>query len=141
MRGIEVHDKAYAYVTREAKEEFELLVFTPRDADAGVQVPKGTVEPGERPRAAVVRELHEESGLTDVEAVRPLAADSWEHPRKPKIYRRHFFHVPVTETRDTWTHTVTGDGEEVGTIYEYRWKPPTEVDLVSEMDAYLDQLP
>ena len=39
-----------------------LLVFD-HPADGGMQLPKGTIEPGERPEDAVRRELLEESGI------------------------------------------------------------------------------
>ena len=40
------------------------MVFTHRDIpEAGVQVPAGTVEEGETLDAAVLREVHEETGL------------------------------------------------------------------------------
>jgi 8-oxo-dGTP pyrophosphatase MutT (NUDIX family) len=62
--------KVTAFVTRESERGRELLVF--RHPSAGVQLPAGTVEPGETPEEAVLRELSEETGLTDVEIVRPL---------------------------------------------------------------------
>ncbi|TDO49141.1 NUDIX domain-containing protein [Kribbella sp. VKM Ac-2527] len=53
--------KAAAFVTRDRK----LLVFRkPHHPGTGTQVPAGTVEPGETPEAAVVREAEEETGLT-----------------------------------------------------------------------------
>ena len=61
--------KVVAYITRGD----ELLVFTHRDSpEAGVQVPAGTVEEGETLDAAVLREVHEETGLTPT-AVRNTA--------------------------------------------------------------------
>ena len=53
--------RAYAYITSGSR----LLLFTqPGAPDAGIQVPAGTIEPGESPRDAVMREAREETGLT-----------------------------------------------------------------------------
>ncbi|ODR81330.1 DNA mismatch repair protein MutT, partial [Haladaptatus sp. W1] len=88
-------DKAYAYITRSGAQFRQLLVFEHANKDAGVQVPKGTIEDGEDPREAVVREVREESGLTEFASIRPLSTDVWDHHEKPKAYRRHFFHLVV----------------------------------------------
>lgn len=132
-------DKAYAYVTR-SDGDASLLVFEHRDAAAGVQVPKGTVEAGEEPCDAVVRELYEESGLEAVETVRRLATDTWDHHSKPKAYRRHFFHVEVDDAPEAWEHTVTGGGEDHGVVYSYFWADPAEVSLTRDMGDYLDRV-
>ena len=54
--------KALAAVVRSEAGPTDVLVF--RHPFAGVQLPKGTVEPGETIEAATLRELREESGLT-----------------------------------------------------------------------------
>jgi len=62
--------KVTAFITREANEVRQLLVF--RHPDAGIQLPAGTIEVGETPEAAVLREVREETGLTAVEIVAHL---------------------------------------------------------------------
>jgi 8-oxo-dGTP pyrophosphatase MutT (NUDIX family) len=62
--------KVTALVVREAPEGAELLLF--QHPHAGIQVPAGTIEPGEEPQAAALREAAEETGLTAFAAVRPL---------------------------------------------------------------------
>lgn len=135
LRSVE---KAYAYVTR--PETDEILVFSHPDPVAGIQIPKGTVDPGERPRAAVIRELREESGLDAPQSVEHVVSDTWPHPTKPKVYRRHFFHLVVAEERDAWHHTVTGGGEDDGMTFSYFWADPAEVELVADMDDYLHRV-
>ncbi len=50
--------KVLAYITRQRGNETQLLVFEHLDfPDAGVQVPKGTVEPGEAIERAAQREV------------------------------------------------------------------------------------
>ena len=53
-------DKVYAYITHANK----LLVFKHVDfPEAGIQVPAGTMDAGETPEMAVMREVFEETGL------------------------------------------------------------------------------
>ena len=59
-------------ITREGAAGRELLVFRHDNPAAGVQVPAGTVDPGEPPDRAVLREAWEESGLAALRIVRPL---------------------------------------------------------------------
>lgn len=130
--------KACAYVTRN---ERELLVFESAEHD-GLQVPKGTVEPDEDVRRALYREVEEESGLATVGSVQRLASDVWTRRRSPlKRYVRHFFHVDVHEPRDSWTHTVTGEGSEAGMEFEYSWlELPAEDDFALALDDYVPLL-
>jgi 8-oxo-dGTP pyrophosphatase MutT (NUDIX family) len=57
-------DKVTAFVTRGSGAAAELLLL--RHPVAGVQLPAGTVDLGENPEAAVLRELREEAGLSAV---------------------------------------------------------------------------
>jgi putative (di)nucleoside polyphosphate hydrolase len=132
-------EKAYAYVTRDCART-ELLVFEHADREAGVQVPKGGIEDGEAPREAVVREVKEESGLTEFESIRRLTTDVWHHHEKPKAYRRHFFHIEADEGRDEWRHTVTGDGDDCGVVYRYFWIHPEAVSLARDMDDHVERV-
>jgi 8-oxo-dGTP pyrophosphatase MutT (NUDIX family) len=66
-------EKVTAFVTRGVGSAAELLVFHhPR---GGVQVPAGTVEVGEAPADAAVRELAEETGLMAVRLVQALGRE------------------------------------------------------------------
>ena len=80
-----MYRRAVAYVVRDGA----LLVFDHRDAaDAGTQIPAGTVEEGEDPAAAVVRDVLEECGvLTNV--FRALGTTDATAARGEK--RRNFF--------------------------------------------------
>jgi 8-oxo-dGTP pyrophosphatase MutT (NUDIX family) len=78
-------EKVAAFITRaSANGGRELLVFEHDNPLAGIQVPAGSVEPGETPLSAVLREVSEEAGLTGVEVVGAptlapleLADDEW----------------------------------------------------------------
>ncbi|MFB6152534.1 MAG: NUDIX domain-containing protein [Haloarculaceae archaeon] len=134
----QVVDKAYAYVTRRAPHR--LLVFEHPHSDRGFRAPKGTIEPDECPTAAVKRELHEESGLVATDADH-VVTDEWDHPRKPKTYRRHFFHVTPATVRDQWVHEAADEGSQTGLPFRYFWTPIADpVPLDAEMDDYLPHL-
>jgi len=53
--------KVTAFVTRESDRGRELVLL--EHPNAGIQIPAGTVEPGETPAQAVMREAREETGL------------------------------------------------------------------------------
>ena len=56
--------KVLAYITREQGGVRQVLVFDHQDQpEAGLQVPAGTVEPGELIEPALWREIEEEAGL------------------------------------------------------------------------------
>ena len=65
--------RAYAYITNGSR----LLLFTqPEAPEAGIQVPAGTIEPGENPQDAAMREAKEETGLTELRYEQFLAQDT-----------------------------------------------------------------
>lgn len=55
-------EKVTAFITRPSQDGHDLLLF--EHPHAGVQIPAGTVEDGETPVEAVVREAAEETGLS-----------------------------------------------------------------------------
>ncbi|ELZ18226.1 NUDIX hydrolase [Natrinema thermotolerans DSM 11552] len=131
--------KACAYITRGSS---ELLVFEGPGHD-GLQIPKGTLEPGESPQEALFREVREESGLGTLNGAQHLTTDVWTRREEPpKRYVRHFFHATVYEPRDRWTHTVTDGGGEHGSEFEFRWvRPATAGEFALDLDEYVDLLP
>jgi 8-oxo-dGTP pyrophosphatase MutT (NUDIX family) len=71
-------DKVTGFVTRARAGAIELLVF--EHPSAGVQLPAGTVEPGEAPAAAVLREVAEETGVTSCTVVEHLTTTATSLP-------------------------------------------------------------
>ena len=133
-------EKAYAYLTRRTDSGTELLVFEEFPESSGLEIPKGTIESGESPRDAVVRELYEETGISDVHEIRKVTSDRWPHRSKPKEYHRHFFHLSTDHDRDHWHHVVTGDDDDSGEVYRCFWTAPDEADLTADMDDYLGRV-
>ena len=70
---MDIRHRAYAYITNGSR----LLLFThPEAPEAGIQVPAGTIEAGETPEDAVMREGREETGLPQLRLERFLAQDT-----------------------------------------------------------------
>lgn len=110
--------KAYAYLLRGQGEKSELLVFE-QEVPSGVQVPGGTVEPGEALAAAMERELLEEAGISSPD-LRWLGMVRREYGN---VYELNFFVGHLPNAPETWEHRVGGHGEDVGMTFRYFWLP------------------
>lgn len=129
--------KVFVYVTR--KDARELLVF--EHPTAGVQIPKGTLEPGEEPIIGARRELIEESGVETHRQLQLLATDRWRH------HLRVVYHVELNHLPDAWDHVATGSPDEEGKIFSYRWVPlenahnEVDHDMADTIAQLLDPIP
>jgi len=104
-----------------------LLVFR-HPEDGNMQLPKGTIEPGESPEVAVRRELLEESGIDYAGPLQSLgtldreceAGVEGNTHRHPQLW--HLF-LMRAEGRlpETFLHTATGSPEEEGLVFLFRW--------------------
>jgi 8-oxo-dGTP pyrophosphatase MutT (NUDIX family) len=104
-----------------------LLVFR-HPGDGNMQLPKGTIEPGESPEVAVRRELLEESGIDHVGELHSLgtlhrdceAGTEGNTLRHPQLW--HLFlmraEAPLPETFD---HVAMGSPEEDGLVFSFSW--------------------
>ena len=135
--------KVVAYVTRGT----ELLVFSqPASPEAGLQVPAGTVRPGEAIEAAVHREAREETGLPGLVLDRYLGErelDTAPFDRE-EIHERHFFHLTLTgDAPPVWSHLETSGGEADPIKFAFRWHD-LQVSvpvLIADQGALLHRLP
>jgi 8-oxo-dGTP pyrophosphatase MutT (NUDIX family) len=107
-----------------------LLVFH-HPEDRGMQLPKGTVEPGEAPDEAVRRELLEESGIDYQGALEPLGTidryceagvegNKHRHPQLWHLFLMRSEH-PLPET---FEHVAMGSPEEDGLVFGFSWLAP-----------------
>ncbi|WP_394218891.1 NUDIX domain-containing protein [Halobacillus trueperi] len=99
--------KAYGYVTRIKEGQIQVLVFQHPISEAGIQIPKGTVEPVKDPQDAVLREMEEETGLRDFHIEQWLAEDLWKND-DGAIHHRFFYKLSVSNVEDGWDHEPTG---------------------------------
>jgi 8-oxo-dGTP pyrophosphatase MutT (NUDIX family) len=143
---VNILEKVTAFVTRGDGPAHQLLVF--RHPTAGIQVPAGTVEPNESPEAAGLREVTEETGLTDVRLIARLAtfqhhmaADQRVFLCRAPVYAepaniaplvripcRRGIPVTVTDERSDYAHIVYEEfdlrsGEVVVTRRDTGWVP------------------
>jgi len=76
-------DKVTAFVTRPHGAGHDLLLF--EHPNAGIQLPAGSVEEGEDPQNAVVREVAEETGLTAVTVRQDLGCHEEHFPPETRV--------------------------------------------------------
>jgi 8-oxo-dGTP pyrophosphatase MutT (NUDIX family) len=127
--------KALAYVTCQG----HLLVFRqPNAPSQGVQVPGGSIEPGEDALQAALRETREETALLDLETQTYLGFAKYElKVDSGPDHLRHFVHLTSAtwrEQRWLWTEGASS------TLRELWWEPLHSVVLDWEMDALLPRL-
>ncbi|MBC8141557.1 MAG: NUDIX domain-containing protein [Armatimonadetes bacterium] len=79
-------EKVTAFVTRDAKQGRELLLF--RHPSGGIQLPAGTVEENETAANAALREAQEETGLTALTIAAYLGAEPQALPDGGRVILR-----------------------------------------------------
>lgn len=78
--------KVTAFITRASPRGEELLLF--EHPYAGIQVPAGTMEEGEMPEQAAVREAYEETGLAGLAVDRYLGVQEYRCPANARYMLR-----------------------------------------------------
>jgi 8-oxo-dGTP pyrophosphatase MutT (NUDIX family) len=125
--------KVVAYVVRDGR---SLLVFTqPLSPEAGVQVPSGTIGDDETSERAVLREVAEETGITNVAEVRYLGSAEYNMAEygRDELQERHFFALrPSAELEERWTGVEEHDGLASPEPFELFWIPLSEAGNVLE---------
>lgn len=112
-------EKVVCYITHQE----HLLVITHVDVPlirTGVQVPAGTIEPGETPIETALREGREETGLENLQVVGVIASDEYDiSPARHEVQRRTFVHlVTEVEAERIWP---AGESNPDGGGTQHRW--------------------
>ena len=122
------NQKVYAYITRAE----QLLVFSQVDfPEAGIQVPGGTLEPGELPETGVLREAFEETGLGELDLNAYLGCDEFQVPESNpgEHQQRHFYHLLyIEDAPENWQHHEShpSDGSQAPILFDFYWLPAGE---------------
>jgi len=139
-----VRRKAFAYITSRTR----LLLFThPLHPEAGIQVPAGSMEPGEIPVDAVLREAREETGLTTLRVDRWLGRHLLD--RRPdgrdEVHDRWFFHLICDGPPPaTWRHgeSTPSEGPDEFIPFDFFWADLTAdlPPLIADHDHFVPDL-
>jgi 8-oxo-dGTP pyrophosphatase MutT (NUDIX family) len=107
-----------------------LLVFR-HPEDGNMQLPKGTIEPGEAPEDAVRRELLEESGIHHegpLEALGTLLRECEAGVEAAKQRHTQLWHLFLMRAErplpERFEHTAVGSPEEEGLVFAFSWLAP-----------------
>lgn len=117
-------DKVLVYVVRDGR----LLVFRHTDhsyEEVGLQVPAGSIRPGETPEDAALREAREETGLNGFTIVRKLGETQYDiSPYRWEVQHRHVFHLELAgPAPERWSSQEDHDGRQEPTRFECFWIP------------------
>jgi ADP-ribose pyrophosphatase YjhB (NUDIX family) len=113
-----VRRRVVGYVTRGR----ELLVF---EYGGVLEVPGGRIDHDETLEKGLLREIEEETGVTELRIVGELAdADEVDRLYGVHAHRSWAFHaVAAREGPDAWDHHVTGTGMDAGMVFPCSWVP------------------
>ncbi|MGC4108070.1 MAG: NUDIX domain-containing protein [Thermomicrobiales bacterium] len=138
--------KAFAYIVHRGR---IVLLHHPDHPEAGIQVPAGTMEDGETPEDAVLREAFEETGLVGLRIVRFLgrARIDLRPFGKAEWHDRWFFQLALDDDPDaahaeTWErmeHDPFDGGPPIRFLL--RWTPLDAVPpLIGGHDRFLGEI-
>ena len=113
--------KAYGVI----RQDDRILVFRQQMVDGTqdvAQFPGGTIDDDESIENGLLREVYEETGLSDLEIVRQLGCSIYE-PADTVRSMRHFYLLRCNEPmQDTWLHFEMHSSEhDYPLAYLYKW--------------------
>lgn len=106
--------KVCPIVSRHLGSRTDVLAF--RHPVAGCQFVKGTIEAGEDPAQAALRELYEESGIRASDPMHFIGKPTIGAERQPW----YFFACTASDLADHWQHWTTDDD---GQWFDFFWHP------------------
>lgn len=125
-----------------------MLLFThPDHPDAGIQVPAGTIEWGETPAEAALREAREETHLDCLEPGRWLGRDVFDANEigRDELHDRWFWHITAAgDVPETWRHgeMFGANGSSAHISFDFFWADLREPlpDLIAGHDQFIPEL-
>jgi 8-oxo-dGTP pyrophosphatase MutT (NUDIX family) len=105
-------DKACPVLFRDSSMR-QILAF--EHPEQGFQLVKGTIEPGEHPRDAALRELEEEAGINNTSIARDLG--TWSSGENGHVWSLQLC-TYLSEMPEKWLHRCADDG---GHVYRFFW--------------------
>jgi 8-oxo-dGTP pyrophosphatase MutT (NUDIX family) len=111
---VTVDRKVCPVVLRTRNGRVEILAF--RHPNAGLQLVKGSLEPGEDPAHAALRELSEESGIEDADIISSLGTIHVIGPDQ----EWYLFVCSTDPLPDAWSHFTLDGG---GHAFSFFWHP------------------
>lgn len=136
--------KAFAYVTSGTR----LLLFThPDHPEAGIQVPAGTMQRGESPLDAALREAREETHLDALYPGRWLGRDVFDAHAigRDELHDRWFWHlVAESDVPESWRHgeAFASNGQSGQIAFDFFWIDLRDrlPDLAADHDRFIPEL-
>jgi len=135
--------KVLGYIIKGFNESIHLLIFSHRDfPNAGLQVPGGTIEEGEELQIGMLREIKEESGLSEFSSVNYLGKSIYIAKSKQELHERHFFQLNYGGRKEgNFIHEVTSGKEDKGLVFHYQWVPLREIPpLAVNLDCMIGRI-
>ena len=115
VRPLMTPSKACPVVLRHVSGVTQILAF--KHPLAGLQLVKGSIESGETPAEAALRELAEESGITHAHISRSLG--TWASDHENQIWWLGLIQA-TSSLPSEWEHTTPDGG---GLIFRFFWQP------------------
>lgn len=130
-----MRNRVFTYITQGSK----LLVIDYVDHSyLEPQIPGGTIEPGESPEEAALREAEEETGLTDLKIVSFLGSFNRDLRTigRDEVIKAWFFHLEAGDsTPERWRHAELDSHNGTAPIlFELYWVPMDAIPKLGGID-------
>jgi len=141
-----VSRKVCAFVVRDDGSEPKLLTLSfVSDRALPRRLPGGTLLDAEGPLAGLQRELLEETGLRGLVVARKLGIRRYHKKYTGRDIERHDYLLLAPDSVPAaFVHSVTGNGDDAGELFEYRWMGREEISTLDDefqRDVTLEYLP